>query len=343
VRQRKDELQKLQSIQNIIVDGDEFTAGALGLDWFPSAGASAAKRDYETGVMNILNKLLHTWTGWAVMMEIFHTNHKKMIIRPYHPTAGAGQYNATAGASDVKAATMKDTTASYGQGSGSATQNSPIITTGQEFYAGNRIKIQGTRAGKPYSMTFKYRVDSSTQITLLAYSVPSYPDDTFNVKWEGDTGLVTWIVYGAPGQEAVVGTGSGSDTEIRFSVSTWTATGAPTGPGAKPDEILLHEMVHGVRQMMGRAVFEQISGNPGMDNYEEFVAIVTSNVYRSEMGTAQLRKDHHGFLSLTGPETSAATFKSTYSSYMSYVASSSPSFTRICKRSNARLIHFFEM
>jgi hypothetical protein len=137
------------------------------------------------------------------------------------------------------------------------------------------------------------------------------------VKWEGDTGSISWIIEGSPGRPAVIGEGTGSDTEIRFSPNTFAAPGAPTGPGAKPDEILLHEMVHGLRQMAGRAVFEQVAGNPGMDNYEEFAAIVISNVYRSESGIAQLRKDHAGFSPLTGPETAAATFKSTYETYLS--------------------------
>jgi hypothetical protein len=83
------------------------------------------------------------------------------------------------------------------------------------------------------------------------------------VQWEGDTGPISWIIEGSPGQPADIGTGTGSDTEIRFSPSTFTAPGAPTGPGARPDEILLHEMVHGLRQMKGRAIFEQITAIQG--------------------------------------------------------------------------------
>jgi hypothetical protein len=195
-------------------------------------------------------------------------------------------------------------------------QNSKVIT-GQSFYAGYRIKIQGTRLGKPYSMTYKYRLDSPTQITLLVYSIGDFPDDSFDVKWEGDTGTVSWIIEGSAGRPAEVGTGTGSDTVIRFSPGTFSAPGAPTGPGTRPDEILLHEMVHGTRQMKGRAVFEQVTGNPGMDNYEEFAAIVISNVYRSEMKLLQLRKDHAGFAPLTGPDVDAATFKTTYEHYLS--------------------------
>jgi hypothetical protein len=307
-------MQQFNLIPNIAVDGDEFTSGALGLDWFPSAAASASKRNYETGVLTMLTKLIRTWTGWAVMTEVFGKQ-KKMVIRPYHPTPQTGQFNATAGAQDVRAATMQGTPVAGGQGYGVATMNSTVIT-GQRFYQGYRIKIQGVRLGQRYSMGFRYRLDNPSQITLLAFS-SSFGDHSNDVKWEGDTGNISWIIEGSPGQPPVIGTGTGSDTEIRFSPDTFAAPGAPTGPGAKPDEILLHEMVHGLRQMMGRAVFEQVAGNPGMDNYEEFAAIVISNVYRSELGITDLRKDHAGFSPLSGPETTAATFKSTYDRYLS--------------------------
>jgi hypothetical protein len=62
----------------------------------------------------------------------------------------------------------------------------------------------------------------------------------------------------APGQPRIIGTGAGSDTEIRFSSTTFTGPGAPTGPGSSPDEILLHEMIHGLRQMRGRSAKEAI-------------------------------------------------------------------------------------
>jgi hypothetical protein len=114
----------------------------------------------------------------------------------------------------------------------------------------------------------------------------------------------------------VVGTGTGSDTVVRFSKETWTAPDAPTGAGASPDEILLHEMIHGLRQMQGRSVRESINGNPGMDNYEEFAAITISNIYRSESGIAGLRRDHKDFSPLSGPTTDPTVFRSTYRQYL---------------------------
>jgi hypothetical protein len=235
--------------QNIKIDGDEFTSGFLGLAWFPSHDSSSKKQGYEADISNTLDRLVRTWCGWSVINEIFYTQ-KSMVILPYHPSPEMGQFNAYAAPKDVRAATLKDTTA-----------------------------------------------------------------------------LDKWGNLPAPGQR-VIGTGTGSDTEIRFSSATFSAAGAPTGPGTSPDEILLHEMIHGLRQMQGRSAKESITGNPGMQNYEEFAAITISNVYRSEKGLPQLRADHTGFAPLTGPTTNVATFKSTYESYLSHMSVEQP---RLCQ------------
>lgn len=123
----------------------------------------------------------------------------------------------------------------------------------------------------------------------------------------------------APGQPRVTGTGTGSDTIVRYSPTTFQpGSVCSTGPGATADEILLHEMIHGVRHMAGRAVREQVVGNPGMTNYEEFVAIVVSNIYRSERGLTQLRRDHAGFNVLNDATTDPAVFHTTYRTYFGH-------------------------
>ena len=69
-------------------------------------------------------------------------------------------------------------------------------------------------------------------------------------------------------------------------------------PGVQKDEILLHEMVHGVRQMEGTVDFHTPLDAPHYDTVEEFMAIVVSNVYRSEMKRPGLRQDHWAFNNL---------------------------------------------
>lgn len=103
------------------------------------------------------------------------------------------------------------------------------------------------------------------------------------------------------------GDGTGSDVEVNFTPAMWVdsdvraAFGAPNvgGPGVSKEEILLHEMIHGMRQMSGTARCAAVPDNPGMDTVEEFMAIVISNVYHSEQNLPGLRRDHWGFLPLS--------------------------------------------
>jgi hypothetical protein len=131
-----------------------------------------------------------------------------------------------------------------------------------------------------------------------------------------------------PGKPRLIGTGVGSNSIILFTPSVFsTGPSGPTGPGASADEILLHEMLHALRQMMGRSVRESVAGNPGMDNYEEFAAIVVTNVYRSERALPQLRRDHHGFLPLTGSTATNTGFKTAFGRYLSYMDVEQPRLT----------------
>ncbi|HUQ94266.1 MAG TPA: hypothetical protein VM120_21480 [Bryobacteraceae bacterium] len=216
-------------VPNIYIDG--------------STLSSADRTKYEQDIAAMLDRLLLTWAGWATLIEVYYLAKKKMTIVPYIATPENGVCNATAGAKDPQAATLKGT-------------------------------------------------------TLLN------PNGTL-----------------PPKENRVEGTGVGSDTTVRFSPSTWgPSTGCNTGPGANADEILLHEMVHGVRQMAGRSVKEAPpKGSEGLTNYEEFVAILVSNIYRSEKNIPGLRKDHAGFAQLTAPDTDPAQFKTKFASFLSNV------------------------
>jgi hypothetical protein len=227
---------------NLKIDGDEYTAGFLGLHWFPSSVASGNQAHYERAVIQNLETIIGTQTGLAVLNGIGNCRHATMFIRPYHATAAFGALNATATPTDVTAATLRDTTAldQYG--------NLP-----------------------------------------------------------------------AAGERRIVGTGTGSDSIVNYTPGIFATATSGAGPGGMADEILLHEMVHGLRQMMGRWVRERVNGNPGMDNHEEFTAIVISNVYRSERGIPRSRRDHHGYVPLAGDVTNPAIFRTTFSQYLSYM------------------------
>ncbi len=88
---------------------------------------------------------------------------------------------------------------------------------------------------------------------------------------------------------ALDGTGTGSDVELRY--TPWLFTAGSGGPGtADADEVLLHEMLHGLRQMAGVSMCGTQTRR--YDTSEEFAAILVTNIYRSEVGRPNLRADH---------------------------------------------------
>ena len=109
---------------------------------------------------------------------------------------------------------------------------------------------------------------------------------------------------------SVKGTGEGSDVHLYFTPDTRGRSGCGGGfYGSLPDEVLLHEMVHALRQMQGRS-------NPvptedalrNYDNEEEFLAIVVANVYMSANNKTQLRAGHNGFKPLDSALSTSAGF-----------------------------------
>jgi hypothetical protein len=93
-------------------------------------------------------------------------------------------------------------------------------------------------------------------------------------------------------------TAGGYSVIVHYDKQRWTS-GGPCGPapgraGAAADEALLHEMLHGLRDLAGQDDNAQkLAG--GWDTLEEFYAILITNIYMSERGRMQLRKDHHGY------------------------------------------------
>jgi hypothetical protein len=65
-------------------------------------------------------------------------------------------------------------------------------------------------------------------------------------------------------------------------------------PGFTPDEALLHELIHAYRQLRHGLVKEAPIFAPkfNYDNFEEFVAILLTNIYASAKKKTVLRKDH---------------------------------------------------
>jgi hypothetical protein len=106
------------------------------------------------------------------------------------------------------------------------------------------------------------------------------------------------------------GNGSGSDVDVHFTDRIYGKSGCSGGVyGSMPDEVLVHEMFHGLRAMLG--VFNRIptdGDHKGYLNQEEFHAIVVANTYISAKGSNQLRADHNGHTPLAAAQTTSRGF-----------------------------------
>ena len=63
---------------------------------------------------------------------------------------------------------------------------------------------------------------------------------------------------------------------------------------ANPDEVLVHELVHAMRTEVGVADYRAVPRQKGYHYFEEFFAMVVTNIYRSEDGRKGVRNDNHG-------------------------------------------------
>src|SRR5262249_51922405 len=92
------------------------------------------------------------------------------------------------------------------------------------------------------------------------------------------------------------GTGKGSNSYVHFTAADHSAA---YGPGSAPDEVLLHELVHSLREMEGHLNQVPTTGtNLAYENIEEYLAVLVTNIYVSERDgpLAQLRFGHGGGL-----------------------------------------------
>jgi hypothetical protein len=89
---------------------------------------------------------------------------------------------------------------------------------------------------------------------------------------------------------ARLGTGAGSDVCLYFTSQDHLKE--LMAPGGRPDEVLLHELVHSLRIVRGLSLCQFMGDD--YDTVEEFYAILISNTYRSECGYRTLRASHFG-------------------------------------------------
>jgi hypothetical protein len=92
------------------------------------------------------------------------------------------------------------------------------------------------------------------------------------------------------------GTGVGADVNLAYHPAAFREimknAGGAVPMGFGPAEVLYHELVHAQRMIAGAILRENVPQAWGMDDFEEFCAIVAANMYRSARGFKSLRFDH---------------------------------------------------
>ena len=121
-----------------------------------------------------------------------------------------------------------------------------------------------------------------------------------------------------------LGSGSGSNVCVYFTSQDHLKE--LTSPGGRPDEVLLHELVHALRMAQGRSLCLFMPDN--YDTIEEFYAILIANIYRSECGYRTLRASHFGKTNLA--ETDDGRF---YAAYKDKIDPFVTQMATVCRRS----------
>ena len=132
------------------------------------------------------------------------------------------------------------------------------------------------------------------------------------------------LAFGQEHEEKVTGGLHRRAVDVEFTPQTWIASGgcAGKGPGSTIDEILLHELVHAMRNLGRDSNQVPLTGRLKLyENEEEYFAILVANIYSSELGrqptnwlvgsgTARsgLRADHGGFNNLNDDESIGVEF-----------------------------------
>jgi Effector protein len=77
---------------------------------------------------------------------------------------------------------------------------------------------------------------------------------------------------------------------IQYSPDRWAMDDCGWYPGQRPEEVLCHEMVHASRNLNDAAYDD--TPLDLMGDYEEFLAVLITNMFRSEMGAKKFHRDY---------------------------------------------------
>jgi hypothetical protein len=110
-----------------------------------------------------------------------------------------------------------------------------------------------------------------------------------------------------------------NEVQVYYNPGAWQAVGSAL-PGTSKDEALMHELLHAYRMMKGPMSMDKCDRAPYFyDTFEDFFAILLTNIYRSAKRRKGLRKDHHGYDELNPELSTSRSFLMLIGSHISWV------------------------
>jgi len=177
--------------------------------------------------------------------------------------------------------------------------------------------------------------DKSIETPWMAYGEPdSYAD----ASAQGEFAKTTEISEISKSDRIKnIGTGLGTNYTLYFT-PYYVGMSRPTGPAWGADEVLFHELIHGLNSLKGN--LRLTGGAPdGFDGLEEFTAIVITNLYTSQIG-GKLRFDHNGHSPMPAKLSDPQVFYNKYRDAMQDCYKFHQSLARIYKVWDASFVPF---
>jgi hypothetical protein len=138
--------------------------------------------------------------------------------------------------------------------------------------------------------------------------------------------------------KSIWGKGGGSDVTVRF--SSWYTSSDDKRPAYAPEELLLHELVHGMNGVKGRYTKVGHGAEKLFDTPDEFAAILFTNLFSSQLGGRTLRKDHSGHDVLDQDLQDSQKFYDRYKNAVEFIIADYPELTKIYAGWDAGFVPF---
>jgi Effector protein len=137
--------------------------------------------------------------------------------------------------------------------------------------------VMRSQCGKALLGTFRAPLYKDTSLWIMPFTGPA---EVCNSQ--------TGPFYSADPETGKKWTYEGA--RIQYSPDRWAMDQCGWYPGQRAEEVLFHEMVHASRNMNNPAYDSTDLGLMG--DYEEFLAVLITNMFRTELGATKIHRDY---------------------------------------------------